>query len=79
MNITHRSLSPAKPSLHALNAGPAIAASIPESARIVGVSRSLIYKMLNEGRLPSVKIGRRRVIPIEALRAFIEAQTQKAA
>lgn len=37
---------------------------VTDAARFLGVSRSLIYKLLDEGVLPSVKIGNSRRIPI---------------
>lgn len=38
------------------------AVSIAEAGRITGLSRSMIYELLREGRLKSIKIGRRRLI-----------------
>ena len=41
---------------------------ISETARFLCVSRSLIYKLINDGVLPTVRIGRSRRIPIRAVR-----------
>jgi excisionase family DNA binding protein len=41
---------------------------ISETARFLGVSRSLVYQLINTGVLPSVRIGRSRRIPIRAVR-----------
>lgn len=41
---------------------------IPESARSLGVGRSLFYELLKERRVAVVKIGRRALIPDEELR-----------
>lgn len=41
---------------------------ISQSARFLGVSRSLVYRLINAGVLPSVRIGRNRRIPIRAVR-----------
>lgn len=35
---------------------------VAEAARILGVGRTTTYRLLNEGVLASVKIGRRRLI-----------------
>jgi len=43
---------------------------ISETARFLGVSRSLIYQLINAGVLPTVRIGRSRRIPIKAVRDF---------
>lgn len=41
------------------------------AARELSCSRSTVYKLLSEGRLPSVRIGTSRRIPMEALRSFV--------
>ena len=41
---------------------------VSEAARFLSVSRSYIYKLLNLGVLPSVKIGSSRRIPIRSVR-----------
>jgi excisionase family DNA binding protein len=41
---------------------------ISDAARYLGVSRSLVYRLINAGVLPSVRIGRNRRIPIRAVR-----------
>ena len=46
--------------------------TVTEAARIIGVSRSLAYKMANEGRLPIIKVGmKNHVIPKAALEQWI--------
>jgi excisionase family DNA binding protein len=41
---------------------------ISDAARFLGVSRSLVYRLMNAGVLPSVRIGRNRRLPIKAVR-----------
>ena len=41
---------------------------ISDAAKFLGVSRSLVYRLINAGMLPSVKIGRNRRVPIRAVR-----------
>jgi len=41
---------------------------ISDAARYLGVSRSLVYRLINSGMLPSVRIGRNRRVPIRAVR-----------
>lgn len=45
------------------------------AARLIDVSRSKIFEMLASGELPSLKIGRSRRVPIEALRRWVEEHT----
>ncbi|MFN0088655.1 MAG: helix-turn-helix domain-containing protein [Acidimicrobiales bacterium] len=49
------------------------AVSVAEAARRLGVSRTTVFKLLREGRLPSVQIGDRRLVSVAAIEAFIEA------
>jgi excisionase family DNA binding protein len=46
---------------------------VTDAARYLGVSRSLIYKLLNAGVLPSAKISNSRRIPIRAVRELAAA------
>jgi len=41
--------------------------SIAQAAEALGVSRSTLYVELDAGRLRSVKVGRRRLIPASAI------------
>jgi excisionase family DNA binding protein len=43
---------------------------ISDAARFLGVSRSLVYRLINTGVIPTVRIGRSRRIPILAVREF---------
>ena len=47
---------------------------VEEAARILSLSRSTIYEMMDSGELPSVRRGAARRIPIAALRAWVELQ-----
>ena len=37
----------------------------------LGLSRSLVYGLLSEGRLRSLRVGRRRLVPASAVDEFI--------
>ena len=55
-------------------AGAPEAVSIEEAARIAGLGRSTIYEHLTgarEPKLPSVKMGRRRLIRRDAIRQWL--------
>lgn len=45
--------------------------SIPEAAAALGLGRSLLYGELASGKLASVRIGRRRLIPAASVAAYI--------
>ncbi|MCL4414468.1 MAG: helix-turn-helix domain-containing protein [Actinobacteria bacterium] len=48
-----------------------LALSVAEAAAALGLSRSLINQECASGRLHSVKVGARRVIPVASLRAWL--------
>ena len=56
-----------------------LAVAITEGARIVGRGRSKFYQLINEGQIPSIKLGRKSLVPVVALRAFIETKMREAA
>jgi excisionase family DNA binding protein len=49
--------------------------SVPEAALRLGISRTLAYELVSRGGLPSVRLGRRIVIPIAALSQMISDST----
>jgi excisionase family DNA binding protein len=44
---------------------------IVEAAKRLGISRSTCYQLVNDGRLKTVKIGARRLVPVSAIEQFI--------
>jgi excisionase family DNA binding protein len=48
--------------------------TVEEAARRLAVSRSTLYLLMREGRLPFIRIGRSRRIEVEAMRAFLTEQ-----
>lgn len=41
--------------------------TVEEAAVALGIGRSLAYKMARDGRLPTVRMGRRLLVPISRL------------
>lgn len=44
-----------------------LALSVGEAAKLLGVSRGLLYDLVARGRIRSVKLGRRVVVPRQAV------------
>jgi excisionase family DNA binding protein len=44
---------------------------VSEAAEMLGIGRTNVYELMNEGRVRSVRIGHRRLIPRVALEAFV--------
>lgn len=54
-----------------------LAYTIQEAAASLGISRSKVHELIADqsSGFPSVKIGGRRVVPVDRLRAWLEAQS----
>lgn len=48
--------------------------TVLETARLLKISRGLCFRMIGEGRIPSVRFGRRIVVPRHALERLLECQ-----
>lgn len=47
--------------------------SIPEAGEMLGLKRSSIYNLLNDGAIESVKIGKkRRLVRVDSLERYVE-------
>jgi excisionase family DNA binding protein len=53
--------------------------STDQAGAMLSLGRSLVFSEIASGRLGSVKVGRRRLIPADAIAAFIEARRDDAA
>ncbi|MFH9136049.1 helix-turn-helix domain-containing protein [Streptomyces sp. NPDC017524] len=55
------------------------ALTVPEVMRALRLSRFKVYDLIRSRELKSIKIGRCRRVPADALRAFIDHQLEEAA
>jgi excisionase family DNA binding protein len=53
------------------------ALSVVEAGRAVGISRATIYRLIDQGRLASVKIGSRRLVPVGEIDALLAKAVAK--
>lgn len=51
-----------------------IAVGISEAARRLGVSARTLANLIAQNDIPSCKVGRRRIIPVTALEAFVNRE-----
>jgi len=51
---------------------PRIALSILEAAKMLGISKPHFYPLIREGKIRTVKIGRRILVSVQSLRDFID-------
>jgi excisionase family DNA binding protein len=45
--------------------------AIKQAIYELGISRTALYELIKDGKLKTVKIGRRRLVPIEAIEELV--------
>jgi len=46
--------------------------NVPEAGRLLGISRSTAYALVNSGYLPAIRLGKRILVPRAALERLLE-------
>ena len=54
------------------NSGDRATLSVEDAAKVLGISRWSAYELCRRGELPSLRLGRRIVIPTNRLAAYID-------
>jgi excisionase family DNA binding protein len=54
--------------------GHCLLLTVSEAAQRLGIGRSLLYELLDDGQVESIHVGRRRRIPTDALATYIPRQ-----
>lgn len=49
--------------------------SISEAAEALGLVRTTIYALINDGQLDTIKVGRRRLVKLESIHRLLEASS----
>lgn len=68
LHVVHQSTTPERSLLTAL-----------EVQELLSIDRSTVYRMADDGRLPSIRVGRARRFPAAAIRALAAGQTPESA
>jgi len=50
---------------------------IEEVTKVLGASRSTVYRLMNSGQLVSIKVGRSRRVTSQALERFVKAMEDR--
>ncbi|KJK12836.1 excisionase [Terrabacter sp. 28] len=50
---------------------PPVLYRVDEAAEALRISRSVIYELIRSGQLRTVKVGRRRLVPVQALGDYV--------
>ena len=51
--------------------------SVSEMQKALGIGRNTAYELVNRADFPAVRLGKRIVIPVEALNAWLEKQGER--
>jgi excisionase family DNA binding protein len=51
--------------------------SVRDASRALGLGRDATYRLVREGRLRSVRVGRRSLVPRSELESFVEREAVK--
>ena len=51
-----------------------VATSVSGAAKALGLGRTTIYKLISDGQLETIKIGRRTLIKTASIRALIDPE-----
>jgi excisionase family DNA binding protein len=46
----------------------------PSAASVLGLGRSVSYKLVRDGTIPSIRLGHRIVVPVAALRRLLDGE-----
>lgn len=49
--------------------------TISEIAEILCISKSYAYQLVNEDKIPNIKLGRRKIVPIDRFNQWLEQET----
>lgn len=60
------------------NPEPPLLVSIDETARMLGISHRMTVKLLDAGELRGLKVGRRRMVPVQGIHEYIAARIDAA-
>jgi excisionase family DNA binding protein len=52
------------------------ALSIKETAQVCGLSRATLYRLLNDGKLTTIKVGARRLVPVASIDTLLAGGVQ---
>lgn len=52
---------------------PTLAYTIDETAEVIKVHRSFVYKLIGDGKLDTITLGRRRLVKASSVHALFEA------
>ncbi len=50
----------------------AVSTSVKNAAFLIGIGRTKVYELINQGKLETISVGRRRLVKTSSIRALVE-------
>jgi excisionase family DNA binding protein len=54
-----------------------ISVGIDDAAQLLGIARSMLYELIASGQIQTFKLGRRRLVRVKTLEAFVRRQARE--
>jgi excisionase family DNA binding protein len=54
----------------------ALTVTTPQAAQLLGISRNLAYEAVRRGEIPTIRIGRRILVPIVAIERLLSERVR---
>ena len=67
------------PSVTVIERRQRMTCTIPEAGELIGLGRAAAYEAVRRGDIPSIRLGRRIVVPLAALERLLGAAVPQAA
>lgn len=61
-----------------MNQAGKLTLTAPEVGQLLGISRNQVYKGVREGSIPSIRVGSKILVPVEALQRLLDSAYQSA-
>jgi len=55
---------------------PVVGVSIPQAAKMIGVSTKTIMPLIKDGDIRSVRLGKRVIVSVQSLRDFVDGKEE---
>jgi excisionase family DNA binding protein len=53
-----------------------ISVRIPEACRLIGISRSKLYELIEAGEIQTAKVGASRLVLVKGLETFVQSRIE---
>jgi len=56
---------------------PLIGVSIPKAAQMIGITKNTFMPLIKEGKIRTVRVGKRIIVSVQSLRDFVDGKKEK--